>query len=40
LALSQVATENLDKIKSKFDFSKENIEPLVKTCKTTLSSKV
>ncbi len=36
----KVATENLDAIKSRFDFSKENIEPLVKTCKTTLSSKV
>jgi T-complex protein 1 subunit epsilon len=36
----KVATQNLDAIKSKFDFSRDNIEPLVKTCKTTLSSKV
>lgn len=36
----KVATENLDKIKDKFEFSKANIEPLVKTCKTTLSSKM
>ncbi|PNW84739.1 hypothetical protein CHLRE_03g156750v5 [Chlamydomonas reinhardtii] len=36
----KVATENLDNIKTRFDFSKENIEPLVKTCMTTLSSKV
>lgn len=37
---SQVATDNLDRIKCKFEFSKENIEPLIKTCRTTLSSKV
>lgn len=36
----KVATEQLDKIKTRFDFSKEDIEPLVKTCMTTLSSKV
>ncbi|GFR45691.1 hypothetical protein Agub_g7106 [Astrephomene gubernaculifera] len=36
----KVATENLDKIKTRFDFSREDIEPLVKTCMTTLSSKV
>jgi len=36
----KVSTENLDKIKSKFDFTKEDIEPLVKTCMTTLSSKI
>ena len=36
----RTATENLDKIKTRFDFSSDNIEPLVKTCMTTLSSKV
>lgn len=36
----KVATENLDQIKTRFDFSKDDIEPLVKTCMTTLSSKV
>lgn len=36
----KVATENLEKIKSKFDFSKDDIEPLIKTCMTTLSSKM
>lgn len=36
----KVSTENLDRIKHKFDFSKDNIEPLVRTCMTTLSSKV
>jgi T-complex protein 1 subunit epsilon len=36
----KVATENLDKIKTKFEFSREDYQPLVKTCMTTLSSKV
>ncbi len=36
----KVATEHLDKIKSRFEFSKENIEPLTRVCRTTLSSKV
>ncbi|KAL6744908.1 T-complex protein, epsilon subunit [Haematococcus lacustris] len=36
----KVATENLDRIKDKFEFSKDNFQPLVKTCRTTLSSKV
>mmetsp|Transcript_4356 Transcript_4356/g.11824 ORF Transcript_4356/g.11824 Transcript_4356/m.11824 type:complete len:537 (-) Transcript_4356:144-1754(-) len=36
----KVATQNLDNIKSTFAFSPSDIEPLVKTCKTTLSSKV
>eukprot|EP00201_Polytomella_parva_P019310 CAMPEP_0175059804 /NCGR_PEP_ID=MMETSP0052_2-20121109/12635_1 /TAXON_ID=51329 ORGANISM="Polytomella parva, Strain SAG 63-3" /NCGR_SAMPLE_ID=MMETSP0052_2 /ASSEMBLY_ACC=CAM_ASM_000194 /LENGTH=535 /DNA_ID=CAMNT_0016325393 /DNA_START=110 /DNA_END=1717 /DNA_ORIENTATION=- len=36
----KVATENLDKIKTGFEFDKDNIEPLIKTCMTTLSSKV
>lgn len=36
----KVATANLEKIKSKFEFGKDNIEPLIKTCMTTLSSKI
>jgi len=36
----KVATENLDKISTTWTFDKENIEPLVQTCMTTLSSKV
>jgi hypothetical protein len=36
----KVATDNLEKIKSTFEFSKDNIEPLIKTCMTTLSSKM
>ncbi len=36
----KVATGNLEAIKSKFDFSKDDIEPLIKTCMTTLSSKM
>lgn len=34
------AIETLDKISTKFDFGSENVEPLVKTCMTTLSSKM
>jgi T-complex protein 1 subunit epsilon len=36
----KVATQNLDNIKTTFSFSQTDIAPLVKTCKTTLSSKV
>lgn len=36
----RVATDNLDKISTAWDFDKENVEPLVQTCMTTLSSKV
>jgi T-complex protein 1 subunit epsilon len=36
----KVAIDNLEKIKNKFEFSKEDIEPLIKTCMTTLSSKM
>ncbi|MEW5302268.1 MAG: hypothetical protein WDW36_005069 [Sanguina aurantia] len=36
----KVATENLDLIKERFEFDKDNFEPLIKTCMTTLSSKV
>lgn len=36
----KVATENMDKIKTRFEWDANNIEPLVKTCMTTLSSKV
>lgn len=37
---SKVAVAHLDSISQKFDFSRENIEPLVQTCMTTLSSKM
>eukprot|EP01025_Chloroclados_australasicus_P014973 TRINITY_DN1708_c0_g2_i1.p1 TRINITY_DN1708_c0_g2~~TRINITY_DN1708_c0_g2_i1.p1 ORF type:complete len:537 (-),score=81.22 TRINITY_DN1708_c0_g2_i1:259-1869(-) len=36
----KVATENLDKISNKFEFTKDDVEPLVQTCMTTLSSKI
>lgn len=36
----KVATEHLVSIATNFEFSQENIEPLIKTCKTTLSSKM
>lgn len=36
----KVATENLDAIATKWEFDRENVEPLVQTCMTTLSSKV
>lgn len=37
---SQIAVRNLNQIATEFDFSMEDIEPLVKTCMTTLSSKI
>ena len=37
---AKVATATLDKISSKFEFSRDDYEPLVKTCMTTLSSKI
>ncbi len=36
----QVAADNLSKIATRFEFSREHYEPLVTTCMTTLSSKV
>jgi len=39
-AASQVAIEQLAKISEKVEFSKDNIEPLLTTAKTTLSSKI
>lgn len=36
----KVAIENLELIATTFEFSKEDYEPLVKTCMTTLSSKI
>eukprot|EP00798_Chlamydomonas_sp_ICE-L_P022372 gene22372-29475_t len=36
----KISIENLDKIKAKFEFNKDDLEPLIKTCMTTLSSKV
>ncbi|CAG9467080.1 unnamed protein product [Pedinophyceae sp. YPF-701] len=36
----KVATEHLEAISTTFEFSAEDIEPLIKTCMTTLSSKI
>ena len=36
----KVAIENLEQIADRFEFSESNIEPLVQTCMTTLSSKM
>ena len=36
----RVAIDNLEAIATKWDFDGENVEPLVQTCMTTLSSKV
>jgi len=36
----RVATERLDSIATEFTFSRDDIEPLVRTCMTTLSSKI
>eukprot|EP00897_Mesotaenium_endlicherianum_P001310 jgi/Mesen1/1206/ME000128S00183 len=37
---SKIATEHLDHISQKFEFSRNDVEPLVQTCMTTLSSKI
>ncbi|KAI3795110.1 hypothetical protein L1987_37759 [Smallanthus sonchifolius] len=37
---SRIAVDHLEQIAHKFDFSGTNIEPLVQTCMTTLSSKI
>ncbi|KAG5534745.1 hypothetical protein RHGRI_022757 [Rhododendron griersonianum] len=37
---SRIAVEHLERIANKFEFSATNIEPLVQTCMTTLSSKI
>ena len=37
---SKVAAARLDEIAKTFDYSKDNFEPLVQTCMTTLSSKM
>ncbi|KAM7487223.1 hypothetical protein LguiB_024707 [Lonicera macranthoides] len=37
---SRIAVEHLERISHKFDFGVTNIEPLVQTCMTTLSSKI
>ncbi len=39
-AACKVAIANLEKIAASFEFSKDNLEPLVQTCMTTLSSKM
>lgn len=36
----KVAIENLEQIADRFEFSEHDIEPLVQTCMTTLSSKM
>ena len=36
----KVAIENLEQIADRFNFSEADIEPLVQTCMTTLSSKM
>lgn len=37
---SKMAAEHLEKISEKLEFSASDIEPLVQTCMTTLSSKM
>jgi T-complex protein 1 subunit epsilon len=37
---SRIAVEHLEKISQKYDFGVNNMEPLVQTCMTTLSSKM
>ena len=37
---SRIAVEHLERIAQKFDFGPTNMEPLVQTCMTTLSSKM
>lgn len=37
---SRIAVEHLERIAQKFEFGESNIEPLVQTCMTTLSSKM
>ncbi|KAJ4798353.1 T-complex protein 1 subunit epsilon [Rhynchospora pubera] len=37
---SRIAFDHLEKISQKFEFGPDNIEPLVQTCMTTLSSKI
>lgn len=37
---SRIAVDHLERIAQKFDFGITNIEPLVQTCMTTLSSKM
>lgn len=36
----KVAIANLEQIADRFNFSEDDIEPLVQTCMTTLSSKM
>ncbi|CAN1295426.1 T-complex protein 1 subunit epsilon [Linum perenne] len=37
---SRIAVEHMERIAHKFEFEEKNIEPLVQTCMTTLSSKI
>ena len=36
----KLATQHLDSIADSFDFSETNLQPLLRTCMTTLSSKM
>ncbi len=36
----KVAVKRLEEISTKFEFSRDDMEPLVRTCMTTLSSKM
>lgn len=37
---SRIAVDQLAKISDKFEFSADNLEPLIQTCMTTLNSKM
>ena len=37
---SRIAVDHLEHIAQKFDFGEKNLEPLIQTCMTTLSSKM
>lgn len=37
---SRIAFEHLERIANKFEYSATNVEPLIQTCMTTLSSKM
>ena len=39
-AASKIAADHLTAIADKFDFAVDNLEPLIQTCMTTLSSKI
>ena len=37
---SRIAVEHLERVANKFEFDESNLEPLIQTCMTTLSSKM